>query len=646
MWPVLRFSYGLRSCLAHPADLGRPGLVIDSTALGFECAEPADRCMARPAGASAPRSSSARGSILGTAGIIVAYVVLGLIAFWPVLPGTSNRLFGTSPDSVLAMWYLAWVPHSLHAGINPLFSHSIFAPGGVNLAQNTESPFLGLLTTPLALFAGPVARANTIMVLAMPVSATAALVVLRRWRVWLPGAGIGGLIYGFSPYAMGQSLGHLVLVFTPIVPFIALTMVSILQRRGPPVRLGIQLGLLVTVQFLAEPEIAVSVVIVSAWAVLCVALLFDKEIAARLWPCTKSILVAAGVAGTLLAYPVWMMTSGPEHYSGPGPRANNPYFNDLLSFLVPGPLQRNTLGLSHVAAHINAMTNSSEADGYIGFALVAIAIGLFVYSRKSPRMRLAAAIMAGALVLSLGSHLKVSGTSTAIPLPFLIVSHIPLIDNVLASRFALTVDACLAAIIAFGLDDIRRASARRPNRVSSARVATALCVITLVGLVATQLPRWPFASQAVDPLPTSIRNAIPHREPVAITYPYATPVYPEAMLWQVDAGYAFRLTGGYSMHATPSGAPTGYPNPLIPTGFENFLYGQEGFNTFISRRPITPQLIADARATLAHYHVRLIIVDRSVGGSVAVVQLLRSMLGPPSTTSGSLSAWVSHDKPL
>ena len=597
----------------------------------------------------AARFDSSRTPKLVIAVIISAYVALGLIALRPSLFGSSDRLFGTGADSILATWYLGWVPHALHNGVNPLFSHSIFAPKGVNLAQNTESPFLGLLSTPLALFAGPVARANILIVLAMPISAASAFLVLLRWRVWVPAAAIGGLIYGFSPYALGHLRGHLVLVFTPIPPLIALTIASIVQRRGSPIRLGTQLGLLVTAQFLTEPEIAVSVVIMAAWGVLYAAILYRREIVNRLWPSAKAIVVATCVASVFLAYPIWMLTAGPEHYSGTAQPVNNPYFNDLLSFVVPGPSEENSLGLSKLATHINTMNKTAEMSGYIGVALIVIAIGLFWRSRNSKRMRLAAATLAGAAVLSLGSYLHVNGNSTHVPLPFLIASHVPLIDNVLASRFSFEIHACFGALIAFGIDDVRNTGIRTrkgESNNSRARIAVVLCLATLVVLIATQLPRWPIESQPNHRLPAAVVRAIPRSEPVAITYPYATPVFPQAMSWQMNSGYAFKLTGGYSMHPTPKGLPTGFPNPTTPAAFETFLSGQEGFNPYVPRQPITKQLMIDTRTTLARYDVRLIIVDRSIDGSGAVTTLLRSVLGNPSVTSGSFVAWVSYAKPL
>ena len=134
--------------------------------------------------------------------VIGSYLLIGFVAFWPIFKGFSQQYFATESDYDLALWYLVWMPHAVGHGLNPFFSNAIFAPHGVNLSANATAPLLGIATTPLA-WLSPVAKANLLAVLAMPVSASAAFVVLRKWQVWLPAAALGGLIYGFSPYMVG-----------------------------------------------------------------------------------------------------------------------------------------------------------------------------------------------------------------------------------------------------------------------------------------------------------------------------------------------------------------------------------------------------------------------------------------------------------
>ena len=136
-----------------------------------------------------------------------------------------------------------------------------------------------------------------------------------------------------------------------------------------------------------------------------------------------------------------------------------------------------------------------------------------------------------------------------LPLPFDLLAHFPAIDNILPIRFAFTTGACVAAVIAFGLDGLRarsRCPLGAPPRQHSPALTTA-CAFTVVALVLvlTWLPTWPYPTQAVMTLPAGVTKALPTENPIVLAYPY--PVAPEdqAYLWQAVARFSFRLLGVY-----------------------------------------------------------------------------------------------------
>ena len=399
--------------------------------------------------------------------VIAVYLLIGVVAFWPVYPGISQRLVTNDQDFMQTVWFLNWVPHALAHGLNPFFSNSMLVPTGVNLPSNTSTPLLGLITAPFAPVLSAVARANLLMVLAMPLSAAAAFIVLRKWQLWGPAAALGGLIYGFSPYMVGQSISHLGVVFVPLPPFIALTVASILQNRGSSRRLGVQLGLLVAAQYLVSPEVLAIVVVLTVVALACIAIHNPTSAAKMVHTASSAACIALVVGAVVLAYPVWMTFSGPQHYAGP-PRPTGLWHNDLLSFLAPSPQQRVPLGLRSVGTHLVLGTNdTSETDGYIGIPVLIIT-GIFAWhSRRTPRMQLAVVLALAAALLSLGSHLAIDGRPTDIPLPFVLLDHLPLLNEILPNRISLGMDACLAAVIAFGLDDMHRAPEPKWHRLRS-----------------------------------------------------------------------------------------------------------------------------------------------------------------------------------
>jgi hypothetical protein len=579
-------------------------------------------------------------------GIIVGYFLIGVIAYWPVFP-ISPFLYRYLGDFAQSVWFIAWVPHGLVDGLNPLFSNAMYLPDGVNLAANTASPLLGLIAAPFALVLGPVARTNLLILAAMPVSATAAFVVLRRWQVWAPAAALGGLIYGFSPYMVGQSSAHVELLFVPLPPFIALTVTSILQGRGSPRRLGIQLGILFACQYLISAEIFASVAVFTIAAVVLVAIRQPGRAAEHMRVMLRPIGVALVVVIVLLAYPVWMLVAGPQHTTGSPFGTVNPFHNDLFSFVVPGPLQRTSFGMRSIGNRLTFATGSNlvEADGYIGVPVLILTGAIVWRSRRSLRMQLAAVLLIGAALLSLGPHLAINGRLTPIPLPFLLLDHVPFLKDLLPSRISFEIGACLAAVIAFGLDDFHRVSASDHRAGSARRVRRDVIFawITLAVLIGTQLPSWP-PPQLATPgaaLPTSLRQAIPADDPRAITYPYAvSEAATEPMLWQAEDGFEFRLFGGYGHHLDgPSGSTTSWPSVMSPPNLQRFLAAQEGVPTYGSPLPLSPELVRATRTVLSRYQVRLAIVDSSMPGSGTVVALFDEALGPPSVSAGSLLLW-------
>ena len=587
--------------------------------------------------------------------VVASYVVLGVLVYWPLLANGGSRLFGTNADSILATWFVAWVPHAAAHGLNPFFSNAMYVPTGINLAQNTEAPLLGALTVPLSGVLGPIWQANLLMVLAMPASATAAYFVLRRWDVWWPAAAFGGLLYGFSPYMAGQGLGHLVLVFAPWPPLIALVLSRIVEGEGSTRRNGCLLGLLVVAQFLTEPEVMAMVAVVATVALVAVIVghpAGSRAVWRRLFP---PLLLASVIAAILLAYPVWMILAGPEHYTVPAQGALNPYVNDVLSFVVPGPLQRVSFGLTSLGHRLVA-GDVFETNGYLGVPLLLAGGFLAWRSRHRGRTRLALVCLATSGVLSLGPHLKIDGHTTGIPLPFLLLTHIPLLDNILAVRFSLITAGSLAALLAFGIDDLRRVpedgvtTRHRASTHSQQRRRSTLAwetVAILTGLVVlTWLPRWPVANQHAPALPAAIERAIPPGNPIALTYPYADYNDPSPLSWQLTDDFRFRLLGGYGEHPEMVDGSVVFPARMLPDGLQRFLAQQGGFARYGPAPAEGPALVATTRETLAAYHVRLVVVDRAKRGSRAVDELFTAALGAPRSSSGRFVVWAATNGDL
>jgi hypothetical protein len=259
-----------------------------------------------------------------------------------------------------------------------------------------------------------------------------------------------------------------------------------------------------------------------------------------------------------------------------------------------------------------------------------------------------------AAILSLGPHLTVDGHHTRLPLPFDVIVRLPVLDNILAARFSFLIFLGLAATLAFGIDDIYRGR-RSPHRSrhllpqarknADGRRASVLCGLILVVLVVTLLPAWPYRSQPARALPPAAREAVPSGDPVAITYPYPWAYSDgdiqdggsttEAEVWQMEADFSFRLTGGFALHPTVGGHVTD-ENQTNPPQLSEFLVRLQAQR----RSPLSPALLAATRDALLRENVRLVIVDKSFVGSRVALTLFERVLGPPEITAGSIAVWA------
>ena len=610
--------------------------------------------VAPPQAAATPEERADHGRVIGPSLLVVAgYAVIGVLAFRPVAAAFSSRLNGPPQgDTILFAWFIGWVPHALFHGLDPLFSHAILVPHGVNLLVNTSSPLLGLLTAPVTVLFGPVVSTNVLTLAAMPVSATAAFVVLRVWKVWLPAAALGGLLYGFSPYMVGESIAHPEFTFVPLPPFIVLVTVLVFQRKGSPRTLGIALGLLVTGQFLISQEVLATVALLVMAGVVLVAVRHPDGVADMARAAWRPTAVAALVGAVLLAYPLWLMLAGPQHYAGTPWPVGNRYHNDLLSLIAPGPMQAVPLWLRSLGTRL-IIVAPAETGGYVGIPLLVATAVLAWLSRRRPRMQLAIALLVFAVLLSLGTHLSVDGHATAVPLPFLLLGHFPVFSDILPSRFSLEIGALLAATLAFGVDDLRRPatrSDRQPRRADRTdcpgRVAVLGVIVVALVAVVTLLPEWPYPTQSAVGLPVGVRTGIPSGDPVAITYPFVTKYRTLPEIWQAEDGYRFRLLGGYVLHPDASGTATIFPGPMVPADLQRYLLHEQSSVVIGSGPPVTTPTAAATKDALARNDVRLVLVDDTEPNSDWVIAVFMEALGPPTIATGSVTAWMSRAGPL
>ena len=252
------------------------------------------------------------------------YLATSLVVWWNVWSGhpTTTATCGCG-DSSLFTWFLEWPAYALAHGLNPFHSTAMGYPAGVNLLSNTSELAVGTILAPVTWLFGPVASLNVAVTLAPVLSALAMFFLLRRWVTWAPAAFVGGLLYGFSPFALGALSGSYLMVGVAVVPPLvvaALDELLIRQRRSAVVT-GIGLGILVAVQFFIGTEALAIMMLTTAFGVLIVVVYAAVRSPADLRSNAHHTVVGTVAGGVtslvLLAYPTWYAFAGPSHLSEP-----------------------------------------------------------------------------------------------------------------------------------------------------------------------------------------------------------------------------------------------------------------------------------------------------------------------------------------
>ena len=233
---------------------------------------------------------------------------------------------------------------------------------------NNSTLLLGVVLSPVTALFGPVVAYNVGMYVAVVASAWCGYWAIRRVVDHTAGSVAGGLLYGFSPYMMGQSLGHLtllVMVFPPIV-LVLFHEIVVLQRRRWWV-LGSLLGVASAAQIFISEEVLASTAIAAAIGLVAVALVNRDQVRARARVRPRATLVGVGVAVVLAGWALWYQFTGPNQVHQTL-QAFGGFVTDPLGFLIPTANQL-IAPPSLVAISEHFRGNLAEWDAYLGLPL-------------------------------------------------------------------------------------------------------------------------------------------------------------------------------------------------------------------------------------------------------------------------------------
>jgi hypothetical protein len=576
--------------------------------------------VAAPAGKPAP---ARRRPDLVVAALALGLAVLVTAGLWADPDHRTIKV--NSSDQALFEWLLAYGAHALTHAENPLFTHLMNVPDGVNLAVNTSITVYAVLFAPLTLLAGP--QWSFVVILTLNLAATAFawyLLLSRAFRLPVLASAVGGLFCGFAPGMVSHANAHLNWTAGWLVPLLVWRVFA-LREPARWRRNGLLLGVLVAVAFSIAAEALFFTALACGVFLGVWALSQRAEARAALPAFVRGLAVTAGTAVALLSYPLWLHFFGPQRFHGTGfdPRVHN---EDLAAFAAfPERSLAGAAGLETGLA-----PNPTEENSFFGLPLLVLAIACFVllWRRAAPGRRATLrglAVAAGVFfLLSLGPELKVDERLTGIPLPYAALGGLPIFNAALPARLALVVIPLIGVVLAYAL------AALGPRPAPAWLGAFAVALLPLVPV--------PLHTSEYEPIPRFITSGA-WREyvrdgGVLAPVPPTSDVLPDGQRWQTYAlahrQGEFRIPAGFFLGP---GGPDGkgrigpVPRPSADLLFEVARTGVVP--------PITDADRAAAREDLRYWGAEAVVLADRVHGAKfpahpeALLRATTALLGPP-----------------
>jgi hypothetical protein len=461
--------------------------------------------------------------------LVAVWVLSALLA----APFTGHLSQGVQ-DQQAFEWYFGATAHNLATLSNPLFSDLQNFPEGVNLMANAAVLGLGVPLAPLTLLAGPQVTFILVELLGLTLTASAWFWLFRRRLAVHPlAAALGAGFAGFAPGLVSHANGHPNFVAQALVPLIV-DRVLRLAEGDRPRRDGVVLGLLVAWQVLIGEEVLLLTAV--GMAIGGTVLLAHRRVdMRRLLP---GLGIGAAVALVIVAVPLWWQFAGPRSYAS---IYHPPAGNDLAQLW--GRATR-SIGADPWASAALSM-NRTEENSFFGIPLLLAAVAVTVVLWRLVLVRALAAVVVVSLWLSLGEEVTLHGVATGIPGPWALLEHVPVVENVLPTRFALVAVPALGALLALGTEEVRVRVSRYAGHASAGlAVAGTAAVLVLLPVLPTPLivePRAPVPAFFSD---GTWRDHVDEGGSVlAAPAPWVADT--RALEWQAATRWGFPVVAGY-----------------------------------------------------------------------------------------------------
>ena len=492
--------------------------------------------------------------------ILTAYTLLALGMSWPLALNFATALPGVEGDAGSFVWALGWMKTALvDLRVNPFQSDYVFYPLGGATQLLWAVSLIAFISIPLQFLFGLIATYNVLYLAATVVTAWGTcllaeeilskstvngqrstvqwnplppfqtfllfkFITLHATRLTRPSRLaplVAGLVFAFAPLRLGYGLSFFNLFNTQLIPLYALFLIRALRdhSRRNAVTAGILLGLNAYIDFQIAAFLVLFTGLYAAYQAIELAVTAAPSQPASARPgsvgggklaVVAAVSTAAMIALVSLAVVAPLLGMLAKDFAAEGGNyirvfpisysAERSY--DLLSFCVPNARSTFFPGTPLKIAGVNApakpgdeSARSPDHQAFVGYLALALAAYATVRQWKRARFWFFAATLFG--LFALGPSLHIFGRDLNIPLPYLALHEIPIVNHIrIPMRYGILVMLALAILAALAIYDLQKRITHHASRIPLYVLRFALFLLPF--LILLEYAALPYPIQRVD----------------------------------------------------------------------------------------------------------------------------------------------------
>jgi len=162
---------------------------------------------------------------------IAFYLILTIIAFFPIVTKIDTAIIGGGDDAYGMLWNIWWIRKATTEGRNIFYTDYMYYPKGTYLYFSVLSMSNAFIASTLSFFISYIASYNILMLSTYVLSGCFMFLLVNYLVKDRRIALVAGVAYAFSPYHLSHTLGHLNLASIQWIPLYTLFLLKGLKGK-------------------------------------------------------------------------------------------------------------------------------------------------------------------------------------------------------------------------------------------------------------------------------------------------------------------------------------------------------------------------------------------------------------------------------